>query len=94
MRPVLIGFLLGLLFDVLLWFCGPVTCDFTDGLCYVSSPVAHVISWITGWKFQQEEGLLIYVLAVPITIPLLGICAGFLYAGIARFINRSRSEDH
>ncbi len=94
MRAALVGFLIGILFDVLMWFCGPLTCDLRDTLVFVSTPVAYVVSWITGWEFRQEEAIMIYVVAIPITIPLIGMMAGFLYAILTGFFKRKRSQDH
>ena len=90
MRAALVGFLIGILFDVLMWFCGPLTCDLRDTLVFVSTPVAYVVSWITGWEFRQEEAIMIYVVAIPITMPLIGITLGFVYSGVKSLVQRNK----
>ncbi len=94
-RPPLIGFFLGIIIDVVLWFSGPFSHDsvLLKFLCVISTPVAHIVSWITGWSFHQESGIMLYVFAIPITIPLLGLLLGFLYTVVSNLINKSRSTD-
>lgn len=92
LRAPLYGFLIGILLNVILWFCGPFHGLVLEFLCTISTPVAYIISWITGWKFMQEEGILIYVFAIPITIALSGLLAGFMYSGIKVLVNRSSRD--
>jgi hypothetical protein len=88
-RPPLIGFFLGIIIDILIWFCGPLPEDALEALCKISWPVAQIVSWITGWKFQQEEAIMIYIFAIPITLPLIGLFIGFLYVGIRNLVNKN-----
>lgn len=97
MRAPLIGLSTGILLDIVLWLSGPFA--YNSGLLkllyIVSTPVAYIISWITGWTLHQEEGMLVYLFAIPITIPLLGLLAGLAYSGIKSMLNPSiGSSDH
>ena len=84
MRAAIIGFLIGVLLDIILLWCGPLPTALLDILCSVSTPVAYVISWMTGWSFHQEEGILIYSCAIPVTLPLIGLMLGFVGAVFVR----------
>lgn len=90
LRNTLPGLLIGILLDVLFWFGGPISYNswITKFLWWVSTPVAHVLSWITGWPLQQESGLALYVYAILITLPLLGILIGITFGIVRKLINR------
>ena len=51
---------------------GPVL----GALVVMATPVAHVITWVTRLRLQQEEAILVYLLAIPITLVLLGAAFG------------------
>jgi hypothetical protein len=80
LRYILIGFLAGMAFDMLWWFCGPYSWDswVLKFLTVISTPVALIISKITGEPLMQESALMIYTYAIVITLPLLGIIIGSL----------------
>lgn len=92
-RTILIDVFFGLLLDVLFWFSGPYSNDsfITKFLWWISTPVAHILSWITGWPLKQEAGIALYVYAILITLPLLGLLLGLGF-GIFR-TTRSRTSD-
>lgn len=89
-RPILIGLSFGLLLDVLYWNLGPYSWDnlILKFLVTISTPVAYVISGITGWPLQQEAAIAIYAWAIVITLPLLGLLIGLIY-GVARRYRKS-----
>ena len=93
MRAPLYGLLSGILLDVLLWFTGPLNESLLKFLTGLSTPVAYIISWITGWKFQQEESIMIYMLAIPISIALVGMLCGLFYSGVKVALNRRRKAE-
>lgn len=92
-RPPLIGFLLGILFVFVIWFAGSpeFSRNVLEPLC---TPMAYVISWITGMSTHHESGLMLLVYSFMITPPLMGLIIGFIYTGIRVIINRKSVEDH
>jgi len=93
-RPPLIGFFLGIIIDIVIWFCGPLPDGALNALCKISYPVAQIVSWITGWEFKQEDAIMIYIFAIPITIPLIGLIIGSLYVVIRKRVTNKRVRDH
>lgn len=93
-RPPLIGFFLGILTVAILWFAGPLldgtgfSRNILEPLC---TPMAYVISWITGISRSHESGLMLLMYSLLITPPLLGLIIGFIYSGVRTIINRNRA---
>lgn len=92
MRAPLYGLLLGILLDILFWMTGPINQSLLKFLTELSTPVAYIISWITGWQFQQEEGIMLHLLAILATLPLLGIVCGLLCSAVKIQLKRNREK--
>jgi hypothetical protein len=94
MRAPLIGLFLGILLDLLIFLSGPLLLESgisENVLIPVATPLAYVISWITGISTSHESGLLLLVISVYLTFPLLGLISGFLYKGIQSLLNRKNA---
>lgn len=92
MRPPIIGLSVGVLCVVLWFLCGDALAGtwIVDVLSGLSTPVAICISKITGIPLHGESAIYIYAFyAIPVTLLLLGLLTGFIYAGIKAAIERS-----
>lgn len=94
-RPPLIGFFIGILMVIFLWLApsylaGPeFSRNFMEPFC---TPMAYVISWVTGISTSHESGILLLVYSSLITPPLLGLVVGFIYSGAKIIVNRNNRK--
>lgn len=88
-RPILLGLTLGFLLNILFWNSGPYSADsgVLNFLVFISTPVAQLLSWISGWPLQQESAIYLYNIAILITLPLIGLLIGWLFAVVRARLN-------
>jgi hypothetical protein len=73
-KHILLGFSIGLVLSCLWWFLGSYIQGtlVMDFLCFISTPIAVLISKISNEPLSQEMGIYIYCWSILITIPLVG----------------------
>lgn len=90
-RPPLIGFTFGILFTIFSITCRSILQEsgFSENvLVPMCTPMAYVISWITGISTSHESGMMLLAYSLFITPALLGLVVGFMYSGIKVILNR------
>ena len=94
LRPALLGFFLGILCDVTIWFFVPLgdNSGFSNFILTISTPAAHVVSWFTGSPMQQEAAILHYIFGVLLTFPVLGLLAGLIYGYARKYRQRTSTS--
>jgi len=77
-RYIFRGFLIGVILGLLWWIFGKYIQDtwVLKFSCFISQPVAIIISKISGWLIAQESGIVVYIFAILVTLPLLGCIFG------------------
>lgn len=93
-KAILIGFLAGVLLDVLFWFGGPYTWDswVLKLVSFISTPVAWIVSWIKDWPLEQEAAIYCYAVASVISIPLFSIVLSVVISVMVRRFRKKEIE--
>jgi hypothetical protein len=93
-KYIFTGFSAGITLDVLWWIFGKQIQDtwILKFLCWISTPVAIVFSKISGWPLEQESAIAVYIFAILITLPLLGIIIALLFRLIKNHLQFSNAK--
>jgi hypothetical protein len=80
---VLVGGVLGYMVNaLLLGFAGVLPSGareaFVEVLTLLAYPIARFLALVSGWPFQAEAALFMYMIAIPATFILVGMIGGWV----------------